>query len=320
MNFQDLKKIEKYEFYLDVAFNRAKDTAKNLRQKKSKDRLAKSKMIELGRLSTIQQTLTNYLDEILISFPSIDQLDDFYRELVKCTLDYETLKKSLGAVKWAKDKVQHFFRIYNEKVKKSRDIRVMNTKRREFYGRISSVLKQISENLEYLEYARRTMRDYPSIKSGMFTVSIVGFPNVGKTTLLTELTDATPEINSYPFTTKTLNLGYLKVSYKKIQLIDTPGTLNRFNKMNNIEKQAYLSLQYAADMIVYVFDLTEEYPLKDQVRLYRRIKKFKKPVIMYLSKVNLVAMKSVEDFKKKFPDAITSPEILKKELISSWKQ
>ena len=114
-----------------------------------------------------------------------------------------------------------------------------------------------------------------------------------------KLTGSKPEIDSYPFTTKRINVAYIKEDKKKIQLLDVPGTLNRFNKMNDIEKQAELVINYLADLIVYVFDLTENYPLENQVKLFDNIKKLNKKIIVYLSKTDLIEEKIVNNFKNK---------------------
>ena len=233
---------------------------------------------------------------VLKSYPSIDQLPEFYLELVKCTLDYPMLKKSLGAVNWAIKKTEEFFRIYSSKINKSRDLNKINQYRREYFGRFASFIRQIKDELAYLENARRVMKGYPTIKTSMKTIAIAGFPNVGKTTLLYKLTGSKPEIKDYSFTTKGINIAY----YDKIQVLDTPGTLNRFNKMNMIEQQAHLALKLVAEKIIYVFDLTEPYPLKDQVKLYKQVIKLGKPVIVYLSKTDILDAEIVKKFSKKY--------------------
>src|SRR4030042_6532183 len=160
-------------------------------------------------------------------------------------------------------------------------------------------MKQIKQELEILEISRKIIREYPTIKTDIFTVAIFGFPNVGKSTLLSKLSTSKPEIAAYPFTTKGINIGYAKQGSKKIQLLDTPGSLNRFDKMNNIEKQAHLALKHVANAVVYIFDLTEPYPLEDQEKLYQNLKKMEKPVVVYLSKADTLEGDVVENFKKK---------------------
>ncbi len=322
MNFQNLQAIETPDTYLDIAFRKAKSAVEKVRDKtpindKARNpRLDKSKKIESGRIGAIRNVLYDRLIEVVKSFPSIDQMPDFYRELLKCTLDYATLKQSLGAVNWAAKKVNDFFRIYTSKINKTGDLEKVNEYRREFYGRISSVLKKIKEELAYLEECRRIMKDYPAIKTSMPTVAIMGFPNIGKTTLLYKLTGSKPEINSYSFTTKSINISYIKEGDKKIQVLDTPGTLNRFDKMNNIEMQAYLALKYCANLIVYIFDITEPFPLKDQEILLENLKKFGKDVLLYLSKTDIIEKETINEFKKKYK-VITEIKELKEKIISS---
>lgn len=321
MNFQDLTKIETADFYLDLAFRKAKKTVEKVRAKTKiragKDaRLEKSKRIETERISTIRNILYDRLNEILTSFPSINSLPIFYQELVKCTLDYVALKKSLGAINWVAKKVNDFFRIYQSKITKTRDLEKINALRREFYGRVSSVVNRIKEELAYLEEARRVMKDFPAVKTSVKTAAVMGFPNVGKTTLLYKLTGSKPEINTYAFTTKNINISYIKTKDKKIQILDTPGTLNRFNKMNDIEKQAYLALKHCADLIVYVFDLTEPFPLKDQESLLKELRKFEKKILIYLSKTDILEKEKVEEFKKKYKVIIDASE-LKKVLVEN---
>jgi len=314
MNFQNLGKIELYTFYLDVAFSSAKAKADSTRAKHFKDKLTKSKVVETERIKAVTRSLIKQLNRILKVFPFIDDLHPFYKELVKCTIDYYATKKSLGALKWVVNKVQVFSQLTISKIQKTRDIKKINEYRREFYGRVSSLFKQIKKDFLILEEARKIMRLYPIIKTSLFTVVITGFPNIGKTTLLYKLTGSKPEINSYAFTTKSINIGYLQENNKKIQILDTPGTLNRFNKMNNIEKQAFLAMKYCAKLIIYVFDLTEPYPLNKQVMLYEKIKKFDLPFIVYVSKTDILDIKKVEEFEKNY-NAIKDIEEIKKSIF-----
>ena len=320
MNFQGLKNVETADWYLDLAFSSAKKDSDNLRNalRGSKaTRLEKSKKVELQKLKTIKISLHKQFNLILRSFPSIDSLPEFYNELIRLTLEYDILKKSLGGVNWGADKIDHFTKEYNVKIRKCNNPTKINDHRREYYGRISSILRQIKKNLAYLEEARRQMKDYPSIKTEMFTVCIAGFPNVGKSTLLNKMTGAKVEIKDYSFTTKRLNTGYYKHDYGKIQFVDTPGTLNRFNKMNPIEQQAYLAIRYCADVLVYVFDLTEQYPLADQKKLLLELKKFDKDILIYMSKTDILEKEKVNAFleKSNFKKVFVDAEELMEELV-----
>lgn len=287
MNFQGLSKIEKHDWYIDLAFRNANRKARDIKSQMRR-RPDTIKRAELAKVSEIRRTLRRHLDIILRSFPSIDGMNEFYQELVRATLDYAVLKRSLGALRWAQKKVESFSDDYAKRMKRCADFRRLTAYSREYYGRIGSVMKQVKEPLQYLEVARKVMRDFPSVKEGLFTVAIAGFPNVGKTTLLAKLTTARPEIADYSFTTRKLNIGYANIANHKVQFIDTPGTLDRFEKMNSIEKQAHLAIKYCADLIVFVFDpCPQGHDRARQKKLLERLKRTGKDIIIYISKTDL---------------------------------
>ncbi|MBI5398748.1 50S ribosome-binding GTPase [Candidatus Woesearchaeota archaeon] len=316
MNFQGLGKVETADWYIDVAFRAATKKAGIMRAAASGTRLDKSKSIELAKLTELHAVLRKHLMQILLSFPSIDGLPEFYQQLVRTMLEYDKLKKSLGAVNWAVDKIDMLHRDYMRDLTRTRDLTRVNALRKEYYGRVSSVVKTIKEQLAYLENSRKVMKEFPSIKQNMFTVCIAGFPNIGKTTLLSKLTGSKPEIAAYAFTTKKLNVGYLKSDHEKVQVIDTPGTLNRFDKMNAIEQQAHLAMKYCADLIVYIFDLSEPFPLMDQKKLFSQLKHLHKPIIVYVSKTDLLDKKLVASFVTNFKENIfTSSDKLAAEIV-----
>lgn len=310
MNFQSIPKVENADMLLDIAFREAKHAAERVRSTAHGKRLDKSKDIEIARLAASKQVLARRFETILRTFPAFDQINEFYRELLKCYVPLMDVKRSLAAVAWAKGKIEHVFLQSLSKVKCSRELPLINVHRRAFYGRASSFVKQINENLVLLEKTRYYMKQFPIIKEKYFTVAIAGFPNVGKTTLLSKLSGSTPEIQEYAFTTKSLNLGYIEVGGVKIQLIDTPGTLHRFDKMNAIEKQAYLAIKHCAQLVVYVFDITEPYPLEDQKKLLSSIEDLGKPIVYYLSKTDILPKQKQEAFGKEF-SILSLPELKK---------
>ncbi len=56
-------------------------------------------------------------------------------------------------------------------------------------------------------------------------IGLIGLPNAGKSTLLSVLTNATPKIAPYPFTTRIPNLGVLKIYDRDIIIADIPGII-----------------------------------------------------------------------------------------------
>lgn len=305
MNFQNIPPIEEFQSYLDIAFKRASRKASEKRSViKGKNKVEKARQVELTRINNATGSLTSKLDKILKDFPIIEDLPEFYKEMVKATTEYHELKKALGAVNWAKKKIDEMSKKFQRMVSRCNDVERISKYRNEFYGRISSVVKQIRSAFEVLETSRKIMKKFPAVKTSLFTVSIVGFPNVGKTTLLYKLTGSKPEINNYSFTTKGINVAYIggKTKKTRIQLLDTPGTLNRPEKMNQIEIQAYLCLKHLSNMNIYVFDLTEtSYELKEQIKLYKQVKRYNTKIktLAYVSKTDITSKEKVDEFTKK---------------------
>jgi ribosome-interacting GTPase 1 len=86
-------------------------------------------------------------------------------------------------------------------------------------------------------------------KEGAGQVAVVGPANVGKSALVAALTNATPEVADYPFTTWTPTPGMMPAENVHIQLIDTP-PLSR----DHLEPEL-IDLIRRADMILVVVDL-----------------------------------------------------------------
>lgn len=304
MGFSDLPPVEKVDVFLDAAFKAARENAReHTLAEHEKSPLDRTKTLGIIKINTVNDNLVGKLDFLIAKYPNFDNLSEFYTQLLKHSLNFKQLKKSLGALGWLKDQIRKFSRDFLQKVKRSNDAAAIDGLTKQYYGRISSLVKQVKKDLHYLHGARQILRDFPSIKEELFTICIAGFPNVGKSTILSKLTTAKPEINSYAFTTTKLNIGYMVSSGgTKMQFIDTPGTLNREDLMNPVERHAFLAIRYVADLILYVFDLTENcgYSVKDQQKLFKTLKATGKPMLCYLSKTDLLDDMTQENFERTF--------------------
>ncbi len=298
MNFQSLPVVEKPDDILEIAFSRAKRKAFGIGKKKA-----------INKVSIVQDNIISVLDRIIKEFPDFNNLNEFYEELCRTQLNIEDVKNSLGRLQGLINTIREISTKTKNKIKEEDESKIKKTLN-VYYGRVSALLKRASSAFNTLEEARRILKTFPSIKE-LYTIAIAGFPNVGKSTLLSKLTSAKPEIKNYAFTTKKLNTGYYKDSFEKIQVIDTPGTLARFDKMNKIEQQAYLCLKYLANIIIFVFDPTETYSFDEQEKLLEQVKDHDKDLIIYVSKTDIADEKKVLLIKEKHPDAITNLSDLK---------
>jgi nucleolar GTP-binding protein len=205
------------------------------------------------------------------------------------------LKKSLGAVDWARKTVMMVYSTQSSSLTKTGNVEFLKQKQKEIYGRVSSIIKQVDKNLIFLAGAQKILRTFPDIED-VPTVVIAGYPNVGKSSLIRQLSAAKPEVAQYPFTTKQIYVGHMEktVRYEKkqYQIIDTPGLLDRpLSERNNIEKQAIAALRHLADLIVFIFDPsgTSGYQMDEQTLMLENIKKLFNdvPFIIVENKVDI---------------------------------
>jgi len=140
-------------------------------------------------------------------------------------------------------------------------------------------------------------------------VGLVGFPNAGKSTLLSAVSAAKPKIDNYPFTTLTPNLGI--VSYrddKSFVMADIPGIIegaaegkglgHRF--LRHIERNSVLLFMIPAD----TEDISKEYRiLVEELRKYNP-ELLDKRRVMAISKCDLLDEELTDAMRPLLPDDI----------------
>ena len=142
-------------------------------------------------------------------------------------------------------------------------------------------------------------------------IGLVGFPNAGKSTLLSVVSAAKPEIANYPFTTLVPNLGI--VSYRDHQsfiMADIPGIIEGASEgkglglrfLRHIERNSSLLFMVPAD----TNDITKEYNI-----LLKELQKYSpelldKERILAISKSDMLDDELIEEIKQELPKNITS--------------
>lgn len=285
--FKEIPRIDIDEI-VDKAFKNAKKKA--MSSKKNMNEMVKEK--ESIRVTVAGENLAESVFKVVDRYPSFDRLPPFTRELIDVIVGIDKLRHNLGALSFAVNTINSVKLEYIKNIRRAKSSQDASYLRKQCYGRYISILKQVEKNLKFLNNARDKLKNLPSINPELYTVVIAGFPNVGKSSLLKALTNSEPEINSYPFTTKGINVSSFIYNKRKIQVVDTPGLLDReLSYRNPIELQAISALKYLAKLILFVFDPTEScgYTMGDQMGLYNEISESFEgvPFIKVLNKTDL---------------------------------
>ena len=112
--------------------------------------------------------------------------------------------------------------------------------------------RRIAKLIEATDKKAATQRASMLIdKEGAAQVTVIGLPNAGKSQLVSSITNASPTIAEYPFTTYSATPGMMKFENIQIQLIDTPpltGESTEWWLVNTIRR---------ADCLLIVVDLSD---------------------------------------------------------------
>ncbi|MCL5028691.1 MAG: GTPase ObgE [Bacteroidetes bacterium] len=135
-------------------------------------------------------------------------------------------------------------------------------------------------------------------------VGLVGFPNAGKSTLISKISAARPKIADYPFTTLEPVLGIVKYKdYKSFTVADIPGIIEGAHEGKGLGHK-FLKHIERTKLLLFLIEVTSENYQHDYDILLNELKSYspklaKKTRIVALSKIDLVEETELKKFSKK---------------------
>lgn len=146
-------------------------------------------------------------------------------------------------------------------------------------------------------------------------VGLVGFPSVGKSTILSVISNATPKIAAYHFTTLSPNLGVVRVYDDTFVMADLPGLIEGASEGLGLGFQ-FLRHTSRCKVIAHVLDMSRESarnPIEDYEIIKNELKKYNekmlnKPSVIIANKMDAEgASENLKEFKKKYPNELVIP-------------
>ena len=264
---------------LDIALRSAKKKSLQAKAGAGFDKFRQVRVEEDSMLRESADFLIERLHQAVKEFPDFSRLNPFIKELAESSLDLAALKKALAHLSESerlikKIKYEHLKKLHS--VERMQKWQLVSLERKKFIGRAASIVRKLQPSIEVLKAGERTMRQFPKISEECFTGVLAGFPNAGKTTMLKRLTGSEPLIAHYAFTTKTIKQGFFEEEFCKVQVLDTPGLLDRLpEERNPAEKKAASALRHAASLVLFIADVSKNaaYDAEDNGSLLEKLLK-----------------------------------------------
>ncbi len=124
-------------------------------------------------------------------------------------------------------------------------------------GKLKAKLAKLRDEVEKRKSAVSKGKGFAIKKSGDATVGLIGFPNIGKSTLLNQITDAKSRIGDYDFTTVDAIPGMMKYNGAKIQILDLPGLISGASEGKGRGREV-ISAVRNVDLILFMIDAQYE--------------------------------------------------------------
>ncbi len=158
-------------------------------------------------------------------------------------------------------------------------------------------------------------------------IGIIGLPNAGKSSLLAAITNATPKIANYEFTTLNPNLGVVSYDNKEITIADIPGLIEGAHEGTGLGTK-FLKHIERCKSILHLIDITNENLNKSYNQVKNELKNYssqlmKKKELIVLNKTDLMneetTKKIVKEFSKNKNCEVLTLSTIKKESVSKIK-
>ncbi len=128
-------------------------------------------------------------------------------------------------------------------------------------GKLKAKLARLRDEVDKRKSAGSKGKGFSVKKTGEATVGLIGFPSIGKSTLLNQLTDAKSRTGDYEFTTLDAIPGMMRHNGAQIQLLDLPGLITGASKGKG-RGHEILSAVRNVDLILFMIDAQHDNQLQ----------------------------------------------------------
>lgn len=151
-------------------------------------------------------------------------------------------------------------------------------------------------------------------------VAVLGFPNVGKSTLVAAISAARPKIADYPFTTLDPTLGVVEVDHDRFTICDIPGLIEGAAEGKGLGLRFLKHAERAAAFVHLIDVSADRDPLHDLESVNQELQKYRpdlldRPQVIVLNKIDLVTNERLNESADRFSAQVHKISALKREGI-----
>ncbi|KAJ8099973.1 P-loop containing nucleoside triphosphate hydrolase protein [Lipomyces tetrasporus] len=309
VTWKDIAPVPNSTEFLDVVLNRTQRKTPTVIRPGFK--ISRIRAFYMRKVRYTADGFTEKLQEIVESFPRLDDIHPFHQDLLNTLYDRDHYKIALSQLSMAKHLIEQVSRDYVRLLKFGQSLFQCKQLKRAGMGRMATIVKRLKDPLLYLEQVRQHLGRLPAIDPNTRTLVICGYPNVGKSSFLKSITRAEVDVQPYAFTTKSLYVGHFDYKYLRFQAIDTPGILDHpLEEMNTIEMQSITAIAHLRSCVLYFMDLSEQcgFSVEAQVNLYHSIKPLfaNKSVMVVINKIDAMKPEDLDPERQQLLQTITA--------------
>ena len=149
----------------------------------------------MRKIKFTNQSIEEKIEEIISNFPKLDDIHPFYGDLINILYDRDHYKMALGYLHTAKNLAEKIANDYCKLMKYADSLYRCKQLKVAALGRMATTLKKLNSSLVYLEEVRKHLGRLPSIDPNTRTLILTGYPNVGKSSFMNNITNANVEVN-----------------------------------------------------------------------------------------------------------------------------
>ncbi|KAI1412172.1 nucleolar GTP-binding protein [Hypoxylon sp. FL1857] len=296
--WKDIPPVPTSQEFLDIVLSRTQRRLPT--QIRSGFKISRIRGFYTRKVKFTQETFSEKFAQILESFPRLQDIHPFHKDLLNTLYDADHFRIALGHLSTAKHLIETISRDYVRLLKYAQSLFQCKQLKRAALGRMATITKRLKDPLLYLDQVRQHLGRLPSIDPTTRTLLICGYPNVGKSSFLRSITRADVDVQPYAFTTKSLFVGHFDYKYLRFQAIDTPGILDHpLEEMNTIEMQSITAIAHLRSAILYFMDLSEQcgYSVAAQMQLFKSIRPLfsNKLVFIVINKIDILRPEELDE-------------------------